>query len=169
LKTILKRILLPLKNAVNIGLTSRKIAIAIALGTVLGLFPVLGITSVLCAVAAYAFGLNMPLMQAINWLITPGQILSMLPLVRLGEFATGSERLIDVQAIKTIMTKSTPDFLRAFGGELFHSLGFAVLGWLVVAPFVGVVVYFSALSLVGASVRTPGQPHGAGATKEIAP
>lgn len=68
------------------GITPRKIALTIALGVVLGVTPVLGSTTFLCAVAAVALGLNLPLIQLINYLMYPLQFVLLLPFIQAGQW-----------------------------------------------------------------------------------
>jgi uncharacterized protein (DUF2062 family) len=48
------------------GVTPQKIALSIALGISLGIIPVLGVTTMLCAMAAIRFKLNQPVIQLVN-------------------------------------------------------------------------------------------------------
>ena len=45
------------------GFTPRKITLTIALGLNLGLFPILGATTALCAIAGFCLKLNQPVIQ----------------------------------------------------------------------------------------------------------
>jgi uncharacterized protein (DUF2062 family) len=47
----------------------RKISLCIALGFALGVFPVLGMTTLLCAFSAFALRLNLPAIQVVNFLV----------------------------------------------------------------------------------------------------
>jgi hypothetical protein len=67
----MKRIRQILKHIASQGLTTRDLSLAVALGFTLGLFPVLGATSLLCLGAAGIFRLNLPVIQAVNWLAAP--------------------------------------------------------------------------------------------------
>ncbi len=67
------------------GITPEKIALSLAFGIVLGIFPVLGSTTVLCAAAAVILDLNLPAIQLVNWLIYPLQLVFFVPFLRMGE------------------------------------------------------------------------------------
>lgn len=56
-------------------MSSKKLSLCIALGAVLGIFPVLGTTTVLCAAAAFALRLNPALIQAVNYGVYPLQLI----------------------------------------------------------------------------------------------
>lgn len=66
------------------GLDDHSAALAIALGTTLGLLPLPWGTSLLCALLAWLLRLNQPLAQALNYLCYPLQIALYLPFCKLG-------------------------------------------------------------------------------------
>jgi uncharacterized protein (DUF2062 family) len=57
------------------GKSTKKVSACIALGITLGIFPVLGTTTLLCAAAAIVFRLNLPLIQIINYAVYPLQLI----------------------------------------------------------------------------------------------
>jgi uncharacterized protein (DUF2062 family) len=81
-----RRVLAPLKTQLRQGTSPRMIAVTVAAGCVLSVFPILGSTTILCAVIAAAFGLNQPLIQTVNYLLYPAQIALLFPLYRAGEW-----------------------------------------------------------------------------------
>jgi len=56
------------------GLSPNKIALIVAVGLVLGAFPVYGCPTILCGLAAVALRLNLPAIQLVNQMATPVQI-----------------------------------------------------------------------------------------------
>lgn len=85
------RIVTPLKQLLNAGLTSRKMAQALAIGFVLGITPMLGISSALAAAVAAVLGLNQVAIQVANWAAYPVQILLFIPFLRAGEWLLNLE------------------------------------------------------------------------------
>lgn len=67
------------------GISPRRLALTLVLGFVLGCIPVVGLPTGLCVVIALAFRLNLPAIQAANYVAMPFQVALILPLVRLGE------------------------------------------------------------------------------------
>jgi len=49
-----RRIITPIANQIRQGITPEKIALTIALGLLLSVFPILGATTILCGLAAFA-------------------------------------------------------------------------------------------------------------------
>src|SRR5215469_15066683 len=75
------------------GVTPQKIALSIALGISFGVFPVLGTTTMLCAIVAFRLKLNQPVIQLVNWLVYPLQLGLMLVFVRIGEWITHAPQI----------------------------------------------------------------------------
>ena len=80
-----RRLVRPVIELLRQGVTPEKIALSIVFGVTLGVFPVLGSTTALCATAALAFRLNLPAIQLVNYFVYPLQIALLIPFFRLGE------------------------------------------------------------------------------------
>ena len=85
------RVLTPLKQLLNEGLTPEKMSHALAAGFVLGITPMLGISSILAVGVAAAFKLNQVAIQVANWVAYPAQIVLFIPFIRAGEWLLGVE------------------------------------------------------------------------------
>ena len=85
-----RRIVQPIIDLLKQGITPEKIALSLAFGICLGVFPVLGSTTILCLAAAFLFRLNIPAIQLVNYLIYPVQIVLIMPFIRLGERIVGA-------------------------------------------------------------------------------
>lgn len=68
------------------GVTPGKVALAISIGGVLALFPVIGATTVLCVGAGVVLRLNQPIMLLMNVLGAPLQLMLLLPYYRAAEW-----------------------------------------------------------------------------------
>ena len=79
MKTFVSRLWMPLAS-----LSPEAIALIFALGVVLGVFPVFGVPTLLCGVAALAFRLNLPAIQLVNQVCSPLQYALLIPLGRAG-------------------------------------------------------------------------------------
>jgi len=73
-----------LNNALRQGLTPHKLAMTCALGVVVGIFPVFGTTTILCFAVAIAFRLNIPVIQLVNYLVSPLQLFFIIPFIKIG-------------------------------------------------------------------------------------
>jgi len=73
-------------------LSPREKALSITLGFCLSLFPVAGFTTILCVLAILIFKLNPYLVQGINILFMPFQVMLMLPFLKAGRMVFFSEK-----------------------------------------------------------------------------
>ena len=92
-----------LSQALKQGMTPRKLAITCAFGIVISIFPIFGTTTLLCFGIAIALRLNIAIIQLVNYLFAPVQILLILPFIRIGAdvfglnpFPYSSEQLVDL-------------------------------------------------------------------------
>jgi len=110
------------------GITPRRLALTLALGFAIGCFPVVGITTALCVLVAFALRLNFPAIQAANWLAAPLQLLLIVPFVRLGGrlLTFGSIRAVE---IGSLLHTSPVALITQLGGIA----GQALLAWLVIS------------------------------------
>jgi uncharacterized protein (DUF2062 family) len=79
-----KRLLQPILGFLKQGISPKKLALTLALGTVCGLFPIVGTTTLLCLGVALLFRLNMAIIQVINYFMAPIQLVLFIPFVQLG-------------------------------------------------------------------------------------
>ena len=66
-----------------------KLAVSLALGAVLGVFPVLGVPTFLCGAVAAVWRLNFPALQLMNYVVYPLQLALLLPFTRFGRALFG--------------------------------------------------------------------------------
>lgn len=112
------------------GLPAESVALLLAVGLVLGTFPIYGCPTILCALAALYLRLNVPALQLVNQLTSPLQIALWVPLARVGSHLVG-----------------TP----VTSGAAFN-LGTAALqaaaGWTATCVPLGIALYFLLLHLL---------------------
>jgi uncharacterized protein (DUF2062 family) len=140
------------------GLTPEKLALTLAVGTALGLFPIIGATTLLCLAAGFMLRLNQPAIQLVNYLIFPAQMPLILAFVRLGETLLGA-RPVTFSPIALVerFRQDAPAFVREFGRTGLHG----ILGWSVVAPLIVAGVYLATvpfLRRLDAALRRTGRP-----------
>jgi len=86
-----KKIVDPIVALLRQGVTPDKIALGMAVGAVLGIFPVIGSTTLLCTGAAVVLRLNLPAVQLVNYLVYPLQIALLIPFFHFGAWLFGAE------------------------------------------------------------------------------
>ena len=135
-----KRVVQPILALLTQGITPEKIAMSVVFGVALGIFPVLGSTTLLCALAAAVFGLNLPAIQIVNYFVYPLQLLLIVPFMRLGA------RIFSGAKVGWSLTQ----MLEMFRADHWHALKVlwvvavqAVGAWSLAVPPLGVVAYLS--------------------------
>ena len=130
-----RRIGQPIVELLRQGVTPEKMALSLALGAALGVFPVLGTTTALCALAAFVWRLNLPAIQIVNYFVYPLQIALLIPFFRLGERLFGAPHLpLSVAQILGAVHASLWSATRFLWTTTWH----AIVVWCLVAPvFVG--------------------------------
>lgn len=110
------------------GVTPRRLALTLALGFAIGCIPVVGIPTALCALLALALRLNLPAIQAANYLVMPLQLVLIVPFVKLGGRLTSSGANHAATA-GSLMNPSPLNLLSQLGSITGH----AMLAWFVIA------------------------------------
>jgi uncharacterized protein (DUF2062 family) len=128
----------PILELLQQGTTPEKIALSIAVGVALGVFPVLGSTTALCAAAAVLLRLNLPAIQIVNWLVYPLQIVLLLPFIRLGEamYQAPPLPLNTTQLLALVRAGAW-----AATKQLWRSGIHAITAWTLVAPVGALLIY----------------------------
>jgi len=138
-RTFLQRRLVdPLLALMRQGVTPRELALSVALGVTIGLIPVLGVSTLLCALAALLLKLNMPAIQIVNYLLAPLQLILIIPLLRLGERLAGSPPFpVTLESATALFSQSVVHAIQVLATAIAH----ATLAWLVLAPLLIIGLY----------------------------
>jgi uncharacterized protein (DUF2062 family) len=127
------------------GITPQKIALTLALGTVIALFPIMGTTTALCVLVGVALRLNQPIIQLVNWIAWPLQIPGIYFFVRAGEWITHSPPVsFSISALLVAFKDSPVRFLQQYGMTGLRG----VLAWALIAPGVAALIYVLTLPLI---------------------
>lgn len=118
-----KKIVDPLVELLRQGVTPEKIALMVALGLALGVIPLIGLSSILCGLAAVVFRLNLPAIQLVNYLAYPLQIALIIPFLRLGAWMFGAPPIrATASEIVEMVRRDLPHTLVVFSTALLHAL-----------------------------------------------
>ena len=137
------------------GMTPHKIALTLALGVMLGATPVLGTTTILCALAAVIFRLNLPLIQAVNFLAYPLQLLLLIPFMQAGQWIFHQPPLPFTRSQLLELLHS--GFRHALEQLWLYSLH-GVVAWLILGGAGALLVYVTLRPILGYTLsrRHPG-------------
>jgi uncharacterized protein (DUF2062 family) len=134
-----RRLVSPLLQLLRQGVTPEKLALSVALGATIAIVPVLGVSTALCALLAIVLRLNMPAIQIVNYLMTPVQLLLIIPFLRFGELLARAPRYpVTLESGLALLSHGIVNAVRVLWDAIVH----ASLGWLVLAPFTAALLYF---------------------------
>jgi uncharacterized protein (DUF2062 family) len=149
-----RRVVDPLLELLRQGVTPEKIALSLAFGVGIGIFPVLGISTVLCTVVAIVLRLNLPAIQLVNYLASPLQLALIIPFVRVGEHLLGLRaQPLSVSEGFRVLAAGVIHAIVVLWDALVH----AALGWLVTGPVLIFALYrvFRPILVRAAKLRRP--------------
>jgi uncharacterized protein (DUF2062 family) len=127
------------------GVTPQKIALTVALGLSLGIFPILGATTTLCGIVGICLKLNQPIIQMVNWLVYPVQLSLILVFIRIGEWIMRAPHIsFSVPELIQKFHESPGRFFQQFGMTGVHG----IVAWLIIAPFLTLAAYAGLLLLL---------------------
>jgi uncharacterized protein (DUF2062 family) len=133
------------KSMLKEGMSLRKIALCISLGFVLGIFPVLGATTLLCTVAALMLRLNLPAIQVVNYMVYPLQLGMLAPFYGVGNwlFKQQGVPLINADLIGLLQN----DFWGSMA-NLWDLTLYAVLTWMAISPLLVLMLYSASKPII---------------------
>jgi uncharacterized protein (DUF2062 family) len=118
------------------GMTAETLAMSVGLALVLGVFPVYGCPTLLCAAAAIILRLNLPAMQLVNALTTPLQLALLVPFHRLGDW------LLPGAANSQVSAGVHSEAWR-FLDRIWTLAVHAITGWFCVCAPLGILLYLT--------------------------
>jgi len=139
-----KHILDTLTQALKQGITPQKLALTCALGVVIGIFPILGTTTLLCLGAALLLRLNIPILQLVNYLVTALQVVLIFPFIQAGVFIFGLKPFAYTRdQLITLFRNDFWSLLKESG--IFIAAGIAA--WLLLSIPLFILIYHSCIFL----------------------
>eukprot|EP00250_Pteridium_aquilinum_P014490 c22024_g1_i1 orf=259-993(-) len=126
------------------GLEPKLLSLSAAVGLTIGLFPICGVTMILCALAAIVLRSNchVPTLMLGNFMASFFELGLLIPLMRVGEVVTGGEHFsISSSRLWEAIRGREPPHALVFG--MLH----AVIGWSIFAPFSVAILYIGFLPI----------------------
>lgn len=133
-----KRFINPILGQLKQGISPHKLALSLATGSVMGIFPILGPVTSICVLLGLIFKLNHVAVQAANYAVYPVQIALLIPFYRMGEkiFMVGPVPLVVDDIIKEFQS----GFMAAVEKYAMTGL-YGVVAWLIVSPIIFAIIY----------------------------
>lgn len=134
-----RKVVTPLINLLKEGVTPHKLALSIAIGGAIGVFPIFGTSTALCVLLAGAFKLNQVAIQVANYAVYPFQLALIIPFIQIGIYFLGMDAT-ELTATE-LAEQFSADWLGAFQ-KLWKLLLGAVLAWAIVMTPLCILTYF---------------------------
>lgn len=145
-----RKLVRPMVDLLKQGVTPERLALSLALGVALGIFPAIGSTTALCAMAAFALRLNLPAIQIVNYFMYPAQIVLLIPFFRLGErLFRAPQQDVSVPQIYALIHASVWKAIKLLWTSTWH----AMVVWSLIAPVLAALVYVILLPVLRISLR----------------
>lgn len=137
-----RRVRDPLIGLLTHGASPEKLATGIAWSVVCSLFPFFGFTTGLNAGVAFWRKLNQPLMQAVNYALSPLHLIMILVYVRAGEWIwrAQGEPFSVIEMLRSFKELTLGAFLHKFAWAGVHAL----TAWSLSAPLLFALAYYPA-------------------------
>ena len=133
-----KRLIDPLLALLRQGLSPKDLALCVALGIGVGLFPVLGVSTPALTILALTLRLNLAAIQLVSYAISPLQLALIIPFMRLGETILGSTpQPMTISAAMELLTQGVLYAIVTLWDAIVH----ATLGWLLIVPILILASY----------------------------
>jgi uncharacterized protein (DUF2062 family) len=127
----------PVVKQLTLGTTPEKIAWTISLGVVLGVFPIMGSTTLVCILVGWLLRLNQPVLHVFKTLVYPLHLSLILVFIRLGEKLHGVPLIsFSIPQLVARFQADPLQFARDFGLAAWHG----VSAWLLIAPFAALLI-----------------------------
>lgn len=106
--------MLPFLNLLRQGLSPRQLALTVSLGTACGLIPLLGVTTLMATFLAVRLRLNVAAFLLVSHVLSPVQLLLMIPLLRWGEklLANNPNSQLTLEKLRYYFTDNWAEGLR---------------------------------------------------------
>ena len=130
----------PVRALLTQGVTPDKLAATFGVGTAVSLFPFLGLTTTFNICVGLWLRMNQPLLQVINYLLTPVHLVMILVYVHIGEWIWGTteDRFSIGDLVSTFRNNSLGEFIHRFGWAGIH----AFTAWMISVPFIVAGLYY---------------------------
>ena len=128
-----------IKTLFKQGLSPKQLALSLAVSTLVSLFPVFGISSIVLTFLAIPFRLNLPIMLAFSYVGDSLKLLLLIPFIKIGADLMQTEHtLLTYEAIKASYQANFWQTTK----ELIYELVCGTVGWALIAIPVSIALYF---------------------------
>ena len=140
----------PIVNQLKQGTSPERLSWSVSLGVTLGIFPIMGSTSVVCLVIGHIFKLNQPVVHLFKTLTYPIHLPMILVYIHLGEKLNGVPQTPFSITEMIVQFKDSPaQFARDFGMAALYGIE----AWAISAIFLIPLLRYASLPILRKLVR----------------
>ena len=133
-----RRLAEPLLALLRQGISPQRLALCVAIAIVVGNIPFLGVSTIMCALIALVFRLNLPAIQLVQAAMAPTQVLLLIPFVRLGEWMLRAPpQAVSIEAAFALVSSDIRHAIVVLKDAILH----AIFAWAVLAPLCIYLLY----------------------------
>ncbi len=152
ISTFKNRILIPFRLVPKEGLPPGKLAFSVMLGIICGIFPVIGTTTLLSLLLTMLFRKNLLIVQSVQWLMAPIQILIIIPFIHFGAYLLNHQAMpVNLAQIQLAFRPGILPGIKTIG--IFHLYG--ILTWFILVIPVGILSYYILLGIFKKKKQNP--------------
>lgn len=130
-------IIAPIREQLTRGVTPEKLSWTIALGLTLGIFPIMGSTSLVCLIAGYFLKLNQAILHLFKTLTYPLHLALILVFIRIGQYLNGVPPIpFSIPQLMVRFKDSPTQFARDFGMAALHGIEAWAIAALILIPLI---------------------------------
>jgi uncharacterized protein (DUF2062 family) len=130
-------IIAPIRDQLTRGVTPEKLSWTIALGLTLGVFPIMGSTSLVCFIVGFFFKLNQPILHLFKTLSYPFHLALILVFIRIGQFLNGFPPIpLSIEELMFRFKESPLQFAKDFGVAALHGVEAWAIAALILIPLI---------------------------------
>lgn len=135
----------PIANQLRQGTSPEKLSWSVSLGLTLGIFPIMGSTSLVCLFIGHLFRLNQPILHLFKTFTYPLQLALILVYIRLGQQLNGVPLIkFSIPQMLGQFKDDPAQFARDFGMAALYGIE----AWAISALFLIPILYFISLPIL---------------------
>lgn len=138
-----KYVIEPLRALLKQGITPSRLALSMASGLTIGIFPMVGTTTAICTMLAIGLRMNLLVIQLGNWLIYPLQLVLVVPFLIMGEHIFGTTSNLDPSYVAELVKTDILLAIKTVSQMIIHG----AFAWALCAPLVFLTLYAVLLPL----------------------
>ncbi len=130
----------PILEQLKRGITPEKLSCTIALGITLGIFPIMGSTSLICFFFGWLLKLNQAILHIFRSLSYPLHLALILVFIRLGQQLNGAPLIrLSIPEMMTQFKDSPAQFGRDFGMAALHGIEAWAIAAIILIPLIRMI------------------------------